>query len=372
MMENENSARFKYQQIYRDLRDCIARGDCGAGDQLPTEKELSDQYGVSRPTVIRALNALREANLIVRRAGSGTFVTSDPASSKKPRLFGLVVPRLGKGEIFEPICAQIAAHAEQHDFSLLWSASDDRNVQTERTLQSVAERYINAGVDGVFFAPLELAPGFDVVSNRIAGLFEAASIPMVLIDADYLPFPERSSSDLVGIDNFRAGYQVTEYFTGRGIRRVDFVSRPFSAHTIHLRLHGYRSALADAAITRNDDWIHFGAPEDESFLQRIMDSGAEAVVSANDETAAALMVELDKHGVSVPEQLRIIAFDDIRYAQHLRVPLTTYHQPVLDIGNTAIEMMLWRIANPEAVARNCAVDGFIVQRQSCGFANTGP
>ncbi len=345
----------------------VTRGGYAPGDRLPTEIELARRYDVSRPTVTRALKALESERLIVRRAGSGSYVEGPPATGVEGRLFGLVIPGLGRGEIFEPICAEIAKRAEEHRCSLLWSGSEIETERAAHALVQVARRYIEHRVAGVFFEPLELSPSFDTINRRLVSMFAEAGIPIVLIDSDYLPFPKRSDLDLVGIDNFRSGYLVADHFLRRGLTRLDFLARPYSAYTISVRLRGYRGALIDYGVIPRDEWVHFGDPADEAYVaERIIGGGASHLVCANDETAATLMTTLDNLGVPVPERLKVIGFDDVRYAKLLRVPLSTLHQPVEEIADLAMETMLWRIVHPNRPPRTCLAPGTVITRQSCG------
>lgn len=371
-MGQNDRRRFKYQFIFDELQRLVSGGRYQVGDRLPTELQLARQYDVSRPTVTRALNALQHQGLIERRPGSGSYVAKGGHGVRDNRLFGLLIPGLGKGEIFEPICAQIAAVAEANDFSLLWSGSHVETKEAATVLLDVAQRYIENEVSGVFLEPLEHSSQFAVINRQLVELLEEAGIPIVLIDSDYVPFPYRSRYDLVGIDNFRSGYLVAQHFLQHGAQRVDFLARPYSAYTVSIRLRGYRAALLDHDIVPADDWVHFGDPEDESFVDTaIRHSGARYLICGNDATAAALMPALDRLGLDVPGKLAIAGFDDIQYASMLRVPLTTFHQPVREIGTVAIDTMLWRLENPAAPARTVFTGGELIIRDSCGFSGGG-
>ena len=190
--------QFKHEFIYDELRKMVTRGGYAPGDRLPTEIELARKYDVSRPTVTRALKALESEHLIVRRAGSGSYVEGPPPGGVEGRLLGLLIPGLGRGEIFEPICAEIAKRAEEHHCSLLWSGSEIETEQAAHALVQVARRYIEHRVAGIFFEPLELSPSFDTINRRLVSMFAAAEIPVVLIDSDYLPFPSRSDLERHG------------------------------------------------------------------------------------------------------------------------------------------------------------------------------
>ena len=367
-----SSTEFKYQHIYRDLKSALTDGRIQPGERLPTENELVQRYGVSRPTATKALNSLQQEGLVDRKIGSGTYATTHQPNRAPSHLFGLLVPGLGKGEIFEPICNQIALLAEERDFALLWSGGEIKSEQTAEGLVAAARRYVQTGAAGVFFAPLELSPSFESINRKVIGVFEAARVPIVLIDSDYVAFPERSHFDLVGMDNFQGGYVVTQYMLKNGAERVDFLARPYSAYTVPIRLRGYKEALVDCGIMPHTDWVHFGDPEDAAFVEEhLLKSGASHVVCANDATAAALMNTLDAAGVGIPNQMAIVGFDDVGYAPHLRVPLTTLHQPCSEIADMAVETMLWRIKNPTAPARTHTVVGRMVVRRSCGARGAG-
>ena len=89
-------------------------------------------------------------------------------------------------------------------------------------------------------------------------------------------------------------------------------------------------------------------------------------MKVKDTALSALLVELDKSGVSIPKDMKIAAFDDVKYASLIKTPLTTYRQPCLDIGTAAVETMVSRIQNPEMAARVVRVQGKLVARQSTG------
>jgi DNA-binding LacI/PurR family transcriptional regulator len=90
----------------------------------------------------------------------------------------------------------------------------------------------------------------------------------------------------------------------------------------------------------------------------------DAIVCANDFTAAQLFATLNSLGVHVPSQVRVAGVDDVKYAQLLQAPLTTIHQPCLEIGTTALLAMFDRIAHPHAPSRDFLLDFRLVIRKS--------
>jgi DNA-binding LacI/PurR family transcriptional regulator len=110
-----------------------------------------------------------------------------------------------------------------------------------------------------------------------------------------------------------------------------------------------------------------GSPEDESFVRRMLESQRpEGIVCANDLTAARLMQTLLGIGVRIPEDIRIVGMDDVRYASLLPVALTTIHQDCAGIGAVAMATMLERLEHPELPVRDVLVPVKLVIRRSCG------
>ncbi len=359
----------KSKDIFAELLGRVEQGIWKLGEKLPTERELSQQFGVSRPTVSRVLDQLRDMGLIERIVGSGTYLTA-PGSQKsgKQRTFGLFVPGLGRGEIFEPICTRIAELSHEYDFSLIWgSIPSEFDETTEERLYQTAQRFIEGGVDGVFLQPVEREPGLSNKNLRIASMFERAGVPLVLLDSDYLAYPERSTHDLVGIDNVQAGLVLCNHFLENQPRRVDFLWRPNTAGTYALRLIGYREALQRAGIEPSRAFEHQGKPHDVEFVARMIKNGAHDIICINDETAVTLISTLEGLGLKVPEEVRVAGFDDLKYARLAHVPLTTMHQPCREIGEVALSAMLSRVDNPELPARNLTIAAELRVRKSSSF-----
>jgi LacI family transcriptional regulator len=374
-MTTTAAAKSKHRMVYQALREEITSGRYAAGDRLPSEAELVARFGASRPTIARALRELQHERLLERRAGSGSYVAhaAEPAGG----VFGLIIPRLGQTEIFGPIGAAMAQAARGTGYGLLWGDSaPGKDESGERKAEDLCREYVERKVAGVFFAPLELAANRESVNHRVVAALRQARIPVVLLDRDIEPFPGRSDLDLVGIDNFAAGYGVAEHLAGAGCRRVAFLARPGSAATVDARIAGCREALArrDLEHAPRSTWVRFGQPADPAFVGELLASARpDAIVCANDETAALLMQTLAGLGRRVPQDVRVVGFDDVRYATLLSVPLTTVHQPVGEIGATAVHAMLQRLREPTLPPRHLVLHAPLVVRASSGpDARTDP
>jgi GntR family transcriptional regulator of arabinose operon len=356
----------KYQQVLDTIKTDILSGRYQPGQKLPSEAGLLKRFGTSRITIGRALRELQQAGLIQRRTGSGTFVAS-ASSDDSGLLFGLLVPNLGDTEIFGPICQGMSEAPQARKNALLWgNIAADHGMKDEQTWR-LCNQYIAKKVSGVFFAPLERTASSNETNDRVVSALELAGIPVVLLDRCFLPYPNRSRHDLVGIDHRRAGYMITEHLLRAGCRRIGFVAYSNSASTVAARIAGYREALFAAGVPVEPASLQRLNSDDESEVRRVMETlKPEAIVGANDRTAGHLMHGLIRLGYRVPEDVRIVGIDDVAYANLLPVPLTTVHQPCRQIGVAAVAAMLERVTNPDMPVRDILLDCRLVIRDSCG------
>jgi len=362
---DESVAIHKYRKILEKIQDDISSGKYRPGQRLPSETDLVRRYGASRMTVFRAMHELQALGLVVRRVGSGTFVTQDTGSGS--RVFGLLIPELGQTEIFEVICKGMMEAPQAVHHSLLWGNTASQEDDKEKIAEQLCSHYISRKVSGVFFAPVEFSPGRHEANQRIALALAKAHIPVVLLDRCIERYPRRSRYDLVGIDNRRAGYLATEHLVNAGAKRIAFFARPNSAPTVDARIAGYRDALQTLSKQSGRDLVSFGDGSDQKFVKAVVKRDRpDAFICGNDHTAGILMHTLLSIGQRMPEDIRIVGIDDVKYARLLPVPLTTLHQPCKDIGRTALAIMMDRISNPDSPARDVLLGCQLIVRQSCG------
>jgi len=357
----------KYQAIHKTLLERIQSGVWGVGSKIPGEVELAKQFGTSRVTIARALRELQEQGFLDRTAGSGTFVREKLAESG--RHFGLLIPELGSTEIFEPICQGMMHSPQAQSHSLMWGNSAIfGKTKSEQALHQ-CEHYIQKKVDGVFFAPVEHLEDKETLNRTIVAMLRKANIPVVLLDRCYLPYLERSELDLVGIDNRRAGFLATAHLLDRGCTRLVFLGKQQSANTVQARVTGFREAVLRRKLPLKTNRVALLEEVREEEIKEILVSHRpDGIVCANDMIAGMLMQVLDRIGCKVPEALKLVGIDDIKYAGLLRVPLTTIHQPCAEIGRAALAVMLERLENPFLPPRDVLLPISLVVRQSCGHS----
>ena len=360
----------KHHEVFVTLLNEIQGGRWKEGDRLPSEALLVERFGHSRITIGRALRDLQAAGVISRRAGSGSFVarTKDEAGYS----FGLLIADLGETDIYESITRGMMASPLAREHALLRGSAAEDIVEGDierrgdRAWQ-LCRQYIERHLDGVFFAPVTMSPAAGDINHRIVRALDDAGIPVVLLDRPITPYPDPGYHDLVGIDNRRAGYVMTEHLLQRGAQRIVFARRPNSASTVDARESGYRQAMNARRVPFEQVNAATLDPANQTAVRAMLRThNPDAVVCANDRIAGRLMHTLKKLGVRIPADLRITGIDDVDYASLLPVPLTTYRQPTRQIGEVALSMMLTRVAQRDLPARDTRLRCELVVRESCG------
>ena len=360
----------KHDEIFCELRAEIGAGKYATDPRLPSEAQLVRRFGVSRPTAARALRDLQQTGLIERRAGAGSFALNTPAAAQSgPSLIALLVPGIGVTEVLDNLCGELAGLARGKDYGLMLTRplpAKEHPMSVSKLAEALCRPLLERKVRGAFFAPFEWMPGQEQANLSIAEHLRHAGIAVILLDRDLLPFPQRSDFDLVSLDNFSAGYVLTSHLLKLGCRRLQFVARALSAPSVDWRYAGFREALLQHDLPVDPGAY---APLDPKSAQAVRASirpQTEALVCANDITAAELMNTLEAGGRRVPRDVRVVGFDDVKYATLMRPPLTTIHQPCGDLAAAAWHAMLARIGDPTLPARHVQLSGRLVVRDSCG------
>lgn len=364
--EKSGFVRSKRALIVETLRHEIMLGKYAVNERFPSEQMLVRRFKVARATVSHALDELKRDGFLRVKIGSGAYVTQ---KAKGVGAVGLIVPGRGRNEIFEPICRTIESAVEELGYSVV-SCGTLKGNAAERKAAALhfAGRCVNEHVAGVIIEPIELVPNKDETTEEILSLLETMDIPVVLIDRDIVSPTGRSSYDLVGINNFSAGYRLGQLMAERGAHRIAFVHFCDSAPTVRRRLCGVAQAVLDAGM----HWGRGNVIEleigDARGLARTFSgrNPPDAVVCANDRTAMFVMRTLEAIGFEVPRDVRVSGFDDLMYAHMAKVPLTTMRQPCSDIGRIAVKTLVERIIHRDLPAREIMLSAELVVRSSSG------
>lgn len=201
-----------------------------------------------------------------------------------------------------------------------------RNATRERSYTQLAEQH---QVDGIILL------GTRSPSN---GGNDVGRFPLVIGCEPYPSLPT------VVIDNAAAAAEACMYLLALGHRRIGYINGPRRSSLCKDRLAGYRSALRaggiryESALVINGD---FTAGAGATGLNQLLQRGAPptAVCCASDEIAIGAIRAAKQHGLKVPEELSVVGFDDIAFAEYCDPPLTTVRQPRTEIGQQLMQLM---------------------------------
>lgn len=179
-------------------------------------------------------------------------------------------------------------------------------------------------------------------------------LPLVVIDPMNIPSPDVVS---VGSTNFRGGQAAARHLVELGHRRIAYLGGRSTAECSQARLAGLRSALETAGVALPDDYVHStpdfryqdgldGAPRLLSLPHR-----PTAIFAASDELARGAIEAARSMGLSVPQDLSVVGFDDTEIARIASPPLTTVRQPLQEMGAVALRTAL-RLVDGEKIDSN--------------------
>lgn len=352
----------KCSSIAETLRHEILLGKYAVGSRFPSEQMLVRRFKVARATVSNALSELKREGMLRVKVGSGAFVTS---AAKGKGSIGLIVPGRYRQEIFDPICREIEKEIDQLGYTVI-SCGRLKGSAEERKAAALAfaKECVRSHVAGVIMEPIEFVPGKDETTEEMLSVLDRIDIPVVLIDRDVPQTGAGRKYDLVGIDNFDAGYRLGELMSASGAKRIVFLHFKDSAPTVRRRIFGVAQAVLDAGLRWNAKSVielDFG---DSHALADIMHARnpPDAIICSNDKTATFVIRTLKAIGIPVPDEVRVSGFDDQLYASRSTIPLTTMHQPCAELGSVALHTLIERILNCNLPPREIMLRAELVRR----------
>jgi len=331
--------------IFDLLRANIVNGRFAEDESLPSLRTLAAEHKVSVYTVRRAVDELIHRNLVACRQGSGAYVTR----RGRERRIGIVVPGLSYSTFFRPFTDRLAMLCEKGGYRPVlrddWSKA---SLKRAKEVLEFVRGLIKEKVAGVIFQPLEHFPKADYVNRKIAEALDEAGIPLVLVDSDIVPPPDRSRYDVIGINNHDAGVRVTEHLLSLGVTEMRFLLGRDADWNIKNRLRGVASAVMAHGGVWSERNVLVCRPNDLKAIRAALNGRPkpQAFICRGDTTAAVLLQSLKKIGKRVPDDLMVVGFDDVASAAQMDPPLTTIRQPSEAIAAAAFRALVGRIAVP--------------------------
>lgn len=294
------------------------------GDRFPKE------------TINRVIAARDELGYIPNKNAQGLRGT-------QKTMIGILVPSL-RNPFFADLMQSIQAHGGRDVDLIFQSAADD---MVEESITALVER----GVNGLIIArPIPHA-------EKVIQFVKRRGVVAVMLDQS----EDLGLTDIVTTDESQGGRLVAELLAPQGHHKVALVRPSLLTHNMTQRITGFMQNWPHELITFETTLSKHGGL---AVAEKINQAAVSAVFAVNDEMAIGILRGLANLGVRVPQDISVVGYDNTDYAEFVIPSLTTVTQPVWQLGQKALDLVIHRLENPKAdlVTEMMAVK--LVERES--------
>lgn len=333
----------KYLQISEELKNHLSEFTLSGTNKLPTEQQLCEQFHASRQTIRQSLLQLEQQGFIVRRQGSGSFLTGLQPDADKNTM--IVLMPTDSEYTYARQYATLSAELRKYGFSCELYLTGYSIAAERQILLSLQERKFG----GIIVDPVKSAlpnPNLDLFER-----FFSEQIPVIFLQDDYSNFP---MSLCARVDQQSGGTLATNYLISHHHRSIGAI---FSSDTGegHDRYLGYALAMNEARLSFSDETILWYDTDDLLALEKKQDtrfltdyihqhlSSCSAVICHNDEIAYWLIKELSYAGIQVPVDLSIISFDNSYLCDFSSPAITSLSYKDTTPVHLAVKLLLARL-----------------------------
>lgn len=302
-----------------------------------TLKDIAEAGGFSITAVSRALSGKdgvseetrQKIQAIAKEMGYVPNIVARSLRTKRTKTLGVIIEDITK-PYFGKIVKGIDDTAKALGYDILICNTNLDPAQELRSVNTLLQR----SVDGIIFHPSQL-------TDKGVKLLKKSGIPFVCISRR---FPN-IKTDYV-ITNNRDGIKtIFNYLVSKGCRNILFINSPTFSSSSQDRMVGYREALQENGFEYREELVMISKSNFEaaysSMLQWIDQKvNFDSVLCGRDEIAIGVMEALLERGYRIPDDIRITGYDDLDSSRYLKIPLTTMHQPVYEIGQKSVEILI--------------------------------
>ncbi|AZV59263.1 LacI family DNA-binding transcriptional regulator [Peribacillus frigoritolerans] len=325
----------------------------------PTIYDVANEAGVSISTVSKVLNNTGSIAEKTRKRVRETmrelnYQPSVVASVKKRiQTIGLLIPNIAN-----PFMAEIARGIENHlkkfGFSLM-ICSTDNDLKTEIEYISILkQKYI----DGIIIAT-------GLKEDKAIKELLNAEIPVALLSRDVSSL----AVDSVLVDDFLGGFEATEHLINLGHQKIAMITEDINFPTIKTRVEGYKQALEKAGLEYDESLVllnNTSLEEGKQSTRKLLNLSVPptAIFASTEFLAIGAIQAARELKVKVPQKLSIIGFDDTVLATICDPPLTTIAQPIHEMSEKVVELLIAEIENPKETKQRVVLSPKLVVRES--------
>ncbi|MBD2449395.1 LacI family DNA-binding transcriptional regulator [Nostoc sp. FACHB-152] len=333
-------------------------------------EDIARQAGVSHSTVSRALRdspliSAKVREEIKKLAQEMNYVPNAIAQSlqtQRTYTVGVVVTSIAD-PFFGELVEGIEQVARQAGLNVLLSASHG---DFEQEIAAI-ENFNYRRVDGILIADSRINKEYTKQLTQL-------TVPTVLINIATEEL--RDTFHSVALDDRLGGTLAVEHLINLGHTSIGYLSVGDGSKADKQRLEGYRIALNHTGIPENSDWVVIPHQDHETIkdidlgkkmLPQLVKAGVTAIFCYNDMVAVGALLACRELGISVPQDLSLVGFDNIALSSYVTPPLTTVSQRMLEMGKLAMTMLLDLFQ--EKPVENLLLSPFLVQRDSTTTVN---
>lgn len=351
----------RHFQLREAIKRDTLRNGLRAGDAIPSERELAQNYEVSRVTVRRAISDLVNEGFLRREDRRGTFVAD--ASRAVPwlphtgrRLIGVLLCRISNF-FSERLLRGMDDASHEFNYSVAFASSDENPLRAAQQIERMADE----GVAGFIMVPLA-GENYRDINERLFEQVRSKGLPFVLLDC----YVEGSGADTVVSDNFDGAYRATQHLIDLGHRHIAFLAYlPTSA--VEERIAGYRKCLRDNGVAPSESLLRRVRPDQVKAAVKDLlheDPKVSAIFCVNDSKAMLAWEAVREMGLRVPENVALVGYDNMYGSTGPGALLTTTDQPLYDEGKMACEMLFQRLEGLEGEPRFAVLKSTLIEGHS--------
>lgn len=328
---NEN--KLIYLRIASDIRDSIKNGVLKSGTNIIPERKLAESYHVSYGTVRKAIQSLVEEKLLTKIQGSGIFVADKPKTTSNPhKRIGINVPTLNLSYYADMVMTMEQIITDKQCEFILIRSDLGRNSENNR-LESILQR---TKLDGLLVAG-------EISCERFQNIKKIApDMQIIFLDGGVAG----EEVDSIKFDDESGAFAATEHLIRQGREKILFIDGGNKYINSRLRERGYLAAIRRYNI---EPCIKYGQGFDyESGYNAMQEVISErnipdAIFCVTDLVAMGAMQVLDNHLITIPNQVLIVGFSNLREADFTRPRISSVKVDFKEISRLAVTEMFDKI-----------------------------
>jgi GntR family transcriptional regulator, arabinose operon transcriptional repressor len=357
----------KMDRVFGELEQRILNGHWKAGEQIPTEAQLANEFHCSIGTVSKAIARLTHLEMVERRTRAGTRVIHGTGKQSGSSLdaCAFIYPNHQHEGISRTVWGfQQAANQEQRRTLMLPTGTDFRKEA------EIIGRLGEFNVRGAVVYPVIPTPKDQIYYRQ---MIMACRFPIVLVGIN-LP---GTGCPAVISDGQHAGYTMTQHLLKQGLTRIGFLANYAWVPSTRDRYLGYRLAMTEAGLNGEGDDVLLETSMNPNF-DNLLDeptrlartyleprTNLEGVVCANDFLAHGCLTVARELGLDVPRQIRIAGIDGFDTLPQTSPALTTYRMQFEEVGRRAfLRLSGMKGISADGLPLETLVPGEIVVRES--------